>query len=64
VSANTAVNSTAGAAGLYGAGGGAANAAFSLGVGTTSTSGAGRNGLIIIKYTPIPVGFNMPMLGM
>lgn len=54
--------STASAAGNYGGGGGAAS-----GINSTSTSGAGRQGLIIIEYTP-PSSFlslnNMPMMGM
>lgn len=56
-------NQTGGTGGLYGAGGGAA-CTFNSGAGT-NTSGAGRQGMIVVTYTPLSVfGGNMPMLGM
>lgn len=55
---------TAGSGGNYGGGGGGVSAFSSTN--RVHTSGAGRQGIIVVTYTPAVFagGFNMPMLGM
>lgn len=62
-------NVTAGNGGLYGAGGGGATINTEGALSRTATSGAGRQGLIVITYEPaLPPNLNslgnLPMLGM
>lgn len=59
--ASPSANTTSGNGGNYGGASGGASA----GSGLTGTSGAGRQGLIVVTYTPASyLRFNMPMLGL